>query len=417
MSNAHQEMRGGIPAGTSEYFGESMRLRSHTLSIIESVYRDFGFDPLQTPIIENDLVFRGHHGEGEKLLFALNDSGGNPLVLRYDLTVPLARYVKDHPDAPLPFKRYHIGQVFRDDAVNRGHFREFTQCDGDIIGISALSADADVIRLAYSGLSRLGFSSFVIRINHRKIIAAIAGKAGLSGAQGRLIIQRAMDYADKVTKAGLDGIRQDLESQGLSQLAISTIIEVLSLTGDFQGKLSTLEAVLKDHTEGVQGIAEIREIISFLPPYILNAVELDLSLARGADYYTGFILEGVIPEVKVGAVLGGGRYDHLVRDLGGPDLPSVGMAFGLERIITALKDLRVRPRQVDAKRILVAPLEQSLETRLFKAAGALRDRGISTDYMPMIDCAEEAVMRYAQSRGFTHIVSCEDHMENPVVVA
>lgn len=416
MFDSHHRGFNGVPVGTSEYYGETMRRRLHALSVIEGVYQDFGFDPLQTPTIEHAHVFCGHHGEGEKLLFTLADSGKQPLVLRYDLTVPLARYVTDHPDAPIPFKRYQIGQVFRDDEVNRGHFREFYQCDGDVIGVSALSADADVIRLAYAGLSRLGFPSFVIRINHRMVIAAIASKAQLVGINGRLAIQRAMDYADKVTKNGLDGIRRDLETQGLSQSAISTIVDVLSLTGDFNAKLSVLASILQDEAEGVQGIREIREIVSFLPPEILETIELDLSLARGADYYTGFILEGIIPGVKVGAVLGGGRYDRLVNELGGPDLPSVGMAFGLERIITALTDLDLWPQQSGKQRVLVAPIERMLERRLFTIANELRAQGIAADYVPLIGETEASVIQYARARGFTHIVLCEEHATTPATI-
>lgn len=400
----------GVPTGTSELFGEAMLRYTHVLSVIENVYRNFGFDPLSTTILEHAQVFNGHHGEGEKLLFNLKDCCGSPLVLRYDLTVPFARYVGDHPNSPIPFKRYQIGQVFRDDEVNRGHFREFTQCDGDMIGVSDLSADADVIRLAYAGLSALGFPNFIVRINHRMIIAAIAKKASLYGSGGRLTIQRAMDYADKVTKAGLDGIRHDLETQGLSGSAVATIIDVLGLTGDFHRKLSELGSILCSEPEGMQGIAEIKEIVSFLPKEIMARIEIDLSLARGADYYTGFILEGVIPGVKVGAVLGGGRYDRLVGNLGGPDLPSVGMAFGLERIITAMTDLNLWQTEHNKRRVLVAPIEKASERLLFAFAGTLRTQGIATDYVPHFGSSEVAVLDYAKRRGFTHMVVKEEHM-------
>ena len=416
MPDAHHRSSNGVPVGTSEYHGETMRRRLHVLAVIESVYHDFGFDPLHTPILEHEEVFRGHHGDGEKLQFRFTDSLGRPLVLRYDLTVPLARYVAEHPDAPIPFKRYQIGNVFRDDSVDRGHFREFTQCDGDIIGASTLSLDADIVRMAYTGLSRLRFPAFIIRINHRKIIAAIANMAGLHGAEGRLTIQRAMDYADKVTKDGIAGVQRDLESQGLPAIAIETIIGILGLTGTVEEKLATLGQILCGEADGAQGIAELREIISYLSPDVMQTVELDLSLARGADYYTGFILEGVIPGVKVGAVLGGGRYDHLVHDLGGPDLPSIGMAFGLERIITALTDLDLWPQQCGKQRVLVVPTEYQLERRLFAVVHELRVQGIAADYMPLIGQTEALARQYARSRGFTHIVLYEEHIAVPALV-
>lgn len=416
MLDEHHAFPNSIPAGTSDCGSSDMCNRQYALSIIEDVYRHFGFDPLQTPTLEHEEVFRGHHGVGEKLQFRFIDSLGRPLVLRYDLTVPLARYVTQHPDLPLPFKRYQIGAVFRDDTVDRGHYREFTQCDGDSIGASALSTDADIIRLAYAGLSRLHFPAFTIRISHRMIIAGIAHKVDLHGSEGRLMIQRAMDHADKVTKDGMTGVRRDLKSQGLSSAAIETIIQLLNLAGTIDEKINALENLLKNEPEGMQGIAELREIVSYLAPEIMENVELDLSLARGADYYTGLILEGVIPGIKVGAVLGGGRYDHLVRDLGGPDLPSIGMAFGLERIMVAMTDLNLWTFKEKPRRILVCPLCGEDERRFFDIAGALRDKGVCTDYVPLLGKDENTAIHYAQRRGFTHIVVNEAQACTPQAI-
>ena len=165
-------MKHDIPLGTSEIFGVDMRRRQAVIDTIRSVYETFGFEPLHTPILENAEVFNGHHGEGEKLLFTFTDSQGERLVNRYDLTVPLARFAGSHPEIPRPLKRYQIETVFRDDKPDLGHFREFTQCDGDVVGSACLSADVEVINVAHFGLSKLGFGDFTIRVNHRGIIRA-----------------------------------------------------------------------------------------------------------------------------------------------------------------------------------------------------------------------------------------------------
>lgn len=296
----------GIPAGTSEVYGVEMRRLQSVIDVIRDTYETFGFDPLHTPVLENAETFHGHHGEGEKLLFRFSDSGGNPLVNRYDLTVPLARFAASHPEVPRPFKRYQIAPVFRDDTPDLGHFREFTQCDGDTIGNSDPSSDAEVINVAYSGLSRLGFSDFTIRVNHRGIIKAIAEKAGVNDEQGVVTVQRALDFSDKVTKSGVAGIRSDLEEYGAPSPVISVITELLSL--DFDDpleKLSALESSLGFSATGRTALGELRVILEMLPANVLEKTFVDLTLARGADYYTGFILEGVINDVPVGVVIGG----------------------------------------------------------------------------------------------------------------
>lgn len=394
----------GIPAGTSEVYGVEMRRLQSVIDVIRDTYETFGFDPLHTPVLENAETFHGHHGEGEKLLFRFSDSGGNPLVNRYDLTVPLARFAASHPEVPRPFKRYQIAPVFRDDTPDLGHFREFTQCDGDTIGNSDPSSDAEVINVAYSGLSRLGFSDFTIRVNHRGIIKAIAEKAGVNDEQGVITVQRALDFSDKVTKSGVAGIRSDLEEYGAPSPVISVITELLSL--DFDDpleKLSALESSLGFSATGRTALGELRVILEMLPANVLEKTSVDLTLARGADYYTGFILEGIINDVPVGAVLGGGRYDNLVGKFGDAPEPAVGMAFGLERIITAMKVLdmfdNVPMRQ---RAIIVGDTSTDQRYALSDLIMALRHLGISVDYLPF--GVADDIDAYAEERDFAAVV-------------
>lgn len=397
----------GIPLGTSEIFGVDMRRRQAVIDTIRSVYETFGFEPLHTPILENAEVFNGHHGEGEKLLFCFADSQGNQLVNRYDLTVPFARFAGSHQEIPRPLKRYQIETVFRDDKPDLGHFREFTQCDGDVIGNPCLSADAEVINLAHFGLSKLGFDDFTIRVSHRGIIKAIAEKAGVFDDVGVLMVQRALDFSDKVTKSGIDGIRSDLREYGAPDNVIDVIVEMLLLDGDDAlEKLLAIEGTLQFSEIGRKAVSELRTILEMVPDDVLDRVSVDLTLARGADYYTGFILEGVIASVPVGAVLGGGRYDNLVGKFGDVSEPAVGMAFGLERILTAMKMLDMLENIETLDRVLVVSRERCGMKASMGAVMRLRHAGIAADYVSLETVSD--ITPYFNHRAFSAMVEVID---------
>jgi len=396
-----QSTRHMIPPGTADIFGAKMRLREHALNVIEHTYKKFGFEPLSTPVLENAIVFDGHHGEGEKLLFNLNDKNGNPLVLRYDLTVPLARVMGMYPQLMRPFKRYQLALSFRDDEPDKGHFREFIQCDADAVGISDLTADAEVIMMAATGLEKIGFGSYVIRVNHRGILKGIAECIGGYNCDV-LKFQRSLDFADKVLKQGIEGIKSDLAEKGFDQRSINLLLPILGLNGDPMHVLDGIFAMLMDHVSLNQGVSDLRKILSYLPKEIYNHVEIDFTLARGADYYTGFILEGVIPEIPVGAVLGGGRYDNLIAAAGGKSEPAVGMAFGLERIITAMEELSMMVNDENPTILLFGVNKQTAITRAYQ----MRRHDIMVDYNPNIMILSEAV-EYARTRGYSAVVCCD----------
>lgn len=395
--------RACIPAGTGDIFGIEMRRIQTVIDVIRNTYEAFGFDPLHTPVLENAMTFKGHHGEGEKLLFRFRDSEGNDLVNRYDLTVPLARFAASHPEIPRPFKRYQIASVFRDDKPDLGHFREFTQCDGDSVGNSSPSADAEVINVAYTGLERLGFEDFTLRVNHRGIIKAIAEKAGITDRDGVTMVQRALDFSDKVTKSGLSGIRSDLKAYGAPAELIEIIIEMITIEDDDTlSKLASIGMALSHSENGRNAVEELEAILGLLPRVVFDKVTIDLTLARGADYYTGFILEGVINSVPVGAVLGGGRYDNLVGKFNKRPEPAVGMAFGLERVVTAMKILGMFENVNTQKRVLVVSGTNTSHNYALESVMLLRQSNFHVDYVP--HGVIEDVEAYSIHRGFTAVI-------------
>lgn len=333
-----------IPVGSVDYYGKDACLRDYVLSCIESIYKKYGFEALYTPIIENEEVFKGHHGEGEKLLFKLQDKNGEKYVLKYDSTVPLARVVSMHNDIKLPYKRFQLQQSYRDDEVDKGHYREFIQCDGDIVGSYSPVADAEIIMIAHDGLEKLGFNDYTIRLNHRKLIQAIAYKANMTKKEDVIQIQRAIDYADKILKSGIQGIKSDLEKRNINEKVINIIIDLVKIS-DSNSNLEKILNDIKNYFSGIktaeEGITELKQIINMLPQKVKNRCSIDFTLARGADYYTGFIIEAVINNINLGAVLGGGRYDDLLSAFSKKNIPAVGMAFGMERLIVAMKELNL----------------------------------------------------------------------------
>lgn len=395
-------MKKSKPLGTLDIFGVEFENRDYVCQQLKKVYQSFGYDPLQTPALEFAEVFKGHHGEGEKLFFHLKDAQGTDLVLRYDMTVPFARFATNHPDLVRPIKRYQMQMAYRDDAVDKGHFREFMQCDGDIIGTTSLAADADIINLAVTGLLSLGFKNFVIRINHRDIIKGIAEELGYKDKEGILRIQRAFDCADKFGKsqASTDDFTQKLLDRKFSLQEIATITSLIFGEFDFEQTDMLLKRV--NYNQNVEhGLTELKKIISYLPREILDHCVLDLTLARGADYYTGFILEGIIPDSGVGAVLGGGRYDNLVKACGGTDIGCVGMAFGLDRICVAMTDKDMYPKLLCPKVLIGTNNSPSVE--MFTEANKLRSRGINCDLSFDFQNFEDA-SNYAKARNFSGII-------------
>ena len=361
-----------IPKGTRDFSPIEMSKRNYIFNTIKEVYALYGFRQIETPAMETLQTLMGKYGEeGDKLLFKILNSGNflskvseeelhennAPRVasklcekgLRYDLTVPFARYVVMHRDElQMPFKRYQIQPVWRADRPQKGRYREFYQCDADIVGSNSLLNEVELMQIIDTVFSRFGVR-VVIKINNRKILSGIAE---IIGEPDKIIdITVAIDKLDKI---GLDAVNKELAEVGISAEAIDKLQPIISLTGFNEDKLQTIADVLTTSEIGMEGINETRFILDTLKKCGLkNEIELDLTLARGLNYYTGAIFEVKALDVQIGSITGGGRYDNLTGIFGMPGLSGVGISFGADRIFDVLNQLDLYPKEaVDSTKLL-----------------------------------------------------------------
>ena len=354
-----------IPKGTRDFGPIEMAKRNNIFKTIREVYALYGFQQIETPAMETLQTLMGKYGEeGDKLLFKVLNSGDflakttdaelqerNALHLaaklcekglRYDLTVPFARYVVMHrEELQLPFKRYQIQPVWRADRPQKGRYREFYQCDADVVGSDSLLNEVELMQIVDEVFTRLGIR-VQIKINNRKILSGIAE---VIGAADKIVdITVAIDKLDKI---GIDNVNAELRADGLADEQIQKLQPIISLTGTNDEKLATIAEVLKDSETGLKGVEEIKTILSLLsaPSSLLrNEIQLDLTLARGLNYYTGAIFEVKALDVQIGSITGGGRYDNLTGIFGMPGLSGVGISFGADRIYDVLNQLDLYPQ-------------------------------------------------------------------------
>lgn len=357
-------MKPSIPKGTRDFSPIEMAKRNYIFDTIRSVFYRYGFKQIETPAMENLSTLMGKYGEeGDKLLFKVLNSGdflahvadeeligrnSNKLTskisekgLRYDLTVPFARYVVQHREELIfPFKRFQIQPVWRADRPQKGRYREFYQCDADVVGSNSLIYEAELIEMIDEAF-QLFKIPVVIKLNNRKILAGIAE---LIGESERIIdITVAIDKLDKI---GLDNVNSELLGKGISQAAIDKLQPILGLQGSNTEKLEILKTVLTSSSVGLKGIAELEEVFGYIQSAQIHcSVELDLTLARGLNYYTGAILEVKAKDVDMGSISGGGRYDNLTGIFGLPDVSGVGFSFGADRIYDVLSQLDLFPKE------------------------------------------------------------------------
>lgn len=355
-------MKPSIPKGTRDFSPAEMARRNYIFNTIRDVFRLFGYNPIETPAMENLSTLMGKYGEeGDKLLFKILNSGdflrgvdmklveeGNcprlaPQLcekgLRYDLTVPFARYVVQHrAELQLPFKRYQIQPVWRADRPQKGRYREFYQCDADVVGSDSLLNEVELLQLIDEVFRRLKIR-ITLKLNNRKVLAGIAE---LIGAPDRLVdITVAIDKIDKV---GLDNVNAELIERGLSEEAVARLQPILAISGTLEERLDALEKLLAGSEIGSLGVRELREVTSGVTALGLDAeLDLDVSLARGLNYYTGTIIEVKAKDVEIGSITGGGRYDNLTGVFGMPGLSGVGISFGADRIYDVLNALDLYP--------------------------------------------------------------------------
>lgn len=406
-----------IPKGTRDFSPEEMSKRNYIFDTIRSVYNLYGFQQIETPAMESLQTLMGKYGEeGDKLLFKILNSGDylNKLSdeeliernslrlasklcekgLRYDLTVPFARYVVMHRDElQLPFKRYQIQPVWRADRPQRGRYREFYQCDADVVGSDSLLNEVELMQIVDTVFTRFGIR-VQIKINNRKILTGIAEVIG--EADKIIDITVAIDKLDKI---GLDNVNKELADNGLSAEAIEKLQPILSLSGTNEEKLDTISSVLSASEIGLKGVEETRFILDTLNSVGLNnEIQLDLTLARGLNYYTGAIFEVKALDTPMGSITGGGRYDNLTGIFGMPGLSGVGISFGADRIFDVLNTLDLYPEDaVTSTKLLFINFGQTETTYCLPIVSKARGAGIQTEMYP--DAAKmKKQMNYANAK-------------------
>lgn len=391
-----------IPKGTRDFGPQEMARRNYIFNTIREVYALYGFRPIETPAMENLSTLMGKYGEeGDKLLFKILNSGDfrsavtpaeyadatSPRLaarfcekgLRYDLTVPFARYVVQHrEELQMPFKRFQIQPVWRADRPQKGRYREFYQCDADVVGSDSLLNEVELMQIVDEVFSRFGIR-VAIKINNRKILSGIAE---IIGAADKIVdITVAIDKLDKI---GLDKVNEELRAAGLAEEAVLKLQPVIALAGSNEEKLATMRQVLAASGTGLKGVDEVAFVLEALKGSGLrNALELDLTLARGLNYYTGCIFEVKALDVQIGSITGGGRYDNLTGIFGMPGLSGVGISFGADRIYDVLEQLDLYPAatESDVRLFFInfGPAEAACCLRL---AAAARRAGIATEVYP-----------------------------------
>lgn len=368
--------------GFRDFLPSSAAVRQRIVATITKTYESFGYLPLETPALEYADVLTGKYGdEGEKLMYRFRDQGGRDVALRYDLTVPLARVIAQYPELPKPFRRYQIAPVWRAENTQKGRFREFTQCDFDIVGASSIVADAEVVQVIAAALTNLGIAKFEVRFNSRKVLNGLLDRAGISQEQW-LPSLRALD---KWQKIGVDGVREQLSSF-LPKEQTDAIMKLLPKEGEafFTWSKRVSSEMIKSPV-GKDGWREVNRLYELLQSTADNpkTFVVDPLLARGLDYYTGTIIEAVLTEKpEFGSVFGGGRYDTLIGQFIGKDLPAVGASAGLDRLVAALEELRALPESRTSTKVLVTLMDESLTDETVKLANALRSNGVAVEIYP-----------------------------------
>lgn len=420
-------MKPTLPRGTRDYSPEMMLRRNYIIDTIKSVFKKFGFMPLETPAMENLSVLMGKYGEeGDQLLYKILNSGDflsktraedaangsktfalkiSEKGLRYDLTVPFARYVVMNQNTiSYPFKRYQIQPVWRGDAPQRGRYREFYQCDADVVGTSSLICEAEIILMMNEVLQNLQLNkpnAYQIKINNRKILAGIAEVGGVLGKETDLCVA-----IDKLDKIGEEKVIQELLERGFSATAIEKIKPIFAFnttTNNNLEKIDFLKNFLKTSNTGLQGILEIEKVFEYVESFTEksateNNVMLDITLARGLSYYTGAIFEVKVQNTAIGSISGGGRYDDLTGSFGLKDVAGVGFSFGLDRIYDVLEEFELFPAQDGAStQILIANFEADAEKYALKTLKRLRDAGINAEIYPQTLKLEKQ-LKYANAK-------------------
>ncbi|MBC5992116.1 histidine--tRNA ligase [Pontibacter cellulosilyticus] len=422
-----------IPKGTRDFGPAVVVKRNYIFNTIKRTFEKFGYLPLETPAMEQLSVLTGKYGdEGDQLLFKILNSGDflsktksedieqgykhltrkiSEKGLRYDLTVPFARFVvMNRNEITFPFKRYQIQPVWRADRPQKGRYREFYQCDADVVGTNSLLCEAEIVQMINEVLTNLGLKDFTIKINHRGVLAGIAEAIGEKGREGDICVA-----IDKLDKIGKEGVRKELLERGISEAAISKLEPLYTLEGDNEQILGQLQTILGGTTEGERGLKDLHEVwmyLSALRSQALTATNesgnprlmLDVTLARGLSYYTGCIFEVKVNNVSMGSISGGGRYDNLTGMFGMPGVSGVGFSFGVDRIYDVLEELQLFPdsSQVGTKALLVQ-FDKESEMHALPILQQLRDAGVASELYPE-PAKLKKQMGYADQKSIPYVI-------------
>ena len=424
-----------IPKGTRDFSPVEMARRNYIFDTIKDAFRLFGYQQIETPAMENLSTLMGKYGEeGDKLLFKILNSGDcfkstcdQELIerniprltakicekgLRYDLTVPFARFVvQNRNDLQMPFKRFQIQPVWRADRPQKGRYREFYQCDADVVGSDSLLNEVELLSLIDYVMGRFGIR-VAVKLNNRKVLSGIAETIG---AADKLIdITVAIDKIDKI---GIDNVNAELREKGLDETQIGRLRPLLELQGTNAEKLDVLDRLFADSETGRKGVAELREVLAGIDAIgHKSAIELDVSLARGLNYYTGTIIEVKALDVEIGSITGGGRYDNLTGVFGMPGLSGVGISFGADRIYDVLNQLNLYPEDVSsAVDVIFLNLGSAEAMRSLQLAAALRREGVSAEVYPD-PVKMKKQLTYANTKGIPYVaIIGESELEKGVV--
>lgn len=418
--------KASIPKGTRDFSPIEVSKRNYIISIMRTHFEKFGYQPIETPSFENSDTLMGKYGEeGDRLIFKILNSGdylakaddkalenkeSNKLTasisekaLRYDLTVPFARYVVQHQnEIEFPFKRYQIQPVWRADRPQKGRFREFYQCDADVVGSTSLWQEVELVQLYDAVFTSLGLEGVTIKINNRKILSGIAE---VIGASDKLI-----DFTvalDKLDKIGEDGVKKEMIEKGISEEALLKVQPLFSFSGTIEEKISQLAVLLSNSEEGKKGIEELQFICSHVLQLGLQTAQLDLdvTLARGLNYYTGAIFEVAAPKnVAMGSIGGGGRYDDLTGIFGLKNMSGVGISFGLDRIYLVLEELNLFPETVTSSvRFFFINYGEESAFQALQIIKILREKGIKTEMYPDASKIDKQ-FKHAERKGIPFVV-------------
>jgi histidyl-tRNA synthetase len=421
-----------LPKGTRDFGPAIMAKRQFILDAIRKTFQKFGFQPLETPAMENLSTLTGKYGEeGDQLLFKILNSGDflkdvdhaklnsrnskgitfdiSEKGLRYDLTVPFARFVvMNRNEITFPFKRYQIQPVWRADRPQKGRYREFYQCDADVVGTDSLVCEAEIILMIKEVFQSLSISDFTIKINHRGILAAMAEVIGGKGNENALFVS-----IDKLDKIGEAKVREELQEKGFAEENLNTLFDLLSTSGSADDKIKKLTERFLESENGMKGLKDLQDTFSLVQQCgeSLNNVEFDIALARGLSYYTGCIFEVKINNVAIGSVSGGGRYDNLTKTFGDKEnLSGVGFSFGVDRLFDAMEELRLFPKDTAASsKVLLCHFDQESFAYALTILAKLRNEGIASEIYPDQTKIKKQ-LDYANRKGipFTIVIGSEE---------